>query len=176
MEYLTGSPRPCRAPAPPCSATSPGTAPAPTHCAPAPPAQRSLHTQVLSRAVASVTDALPSAEDDDDEDDSSSEEKEADNTKPNRTCGLGLPLVPPCGQARGGWAHTSITQGWSKQPRSPGSPGHAAVARARWGEQGWVQWEQLGWSRGLCQHGCIGVTAAAAEHPPHGERAAVARG
>lgn len=41
--------------------------------------------------VSSLADALPSAEDDDDEDDSSSEEKEADNTKPNRTCGMGFP-------------------------------------------------------------------------------------
>lgn len=65
--------------------------------------QRSTHTQILSRAVASLADALPSAEDDDDEDDSSSEEKEADNTKPNRTCELGLPVVLPCGEAGGGW-------------------------------------------------------------------------
>lgn len=34
----------------------------------------------------SFPDALPSAEDDDDDDDSSSEEKEADNSRPNRTC------------------------------------------------------------------------------------------
>ncbi|XP_009467111.1 PREDICTED: fibroblast growth factor receptor 1 isoform X5 [Nipponia nippon] len=49
-----------------------------------------LVTAALSAARPAPTlpdqDALPSAEDDDDEDDSSSEEKEADNTKPNRTC------------------------------------------------------------------------------------------
>lgn len=50
---------------------------------------------MFSRAVSSLADALPSAEDDDDEEDSSSEEKEADNTKPNRTCEMGLPLVLP---------------------------------------------------------------------------------
>lgn len=71
--------------------------------------QSSTRTQTLSRAVASLADALPSAEDDDDEDDSSSEEKEADNTKPNRTCELGLPVGLPCGEAGG--AHRSVAQG-----------------------------------------------------------------
>ncbi|XP_014811413.1 PREDICTED: fibroblast growth factor receptor 1 isoform X1 [Calidris pugnax] len=43
-----------------------------------------VHARMFSRALLSLADALPSAEDDDDEDDSSSEEKEADNTKPNQ--------------------------------------------------------------------------------------------
>ncbi|XP_059687479.1 fibroblast growth factor receptor 1 isoform X2 [Gavia stellata] len=56
-----------------------------------------LVTAALSAARPAPTlpdqDALPSAEDDDDEEDSSSEEKEADNTKPNRTCEMGLSLA-----------------------------------------------------------------------------------
>lgn len=69
----------------------------PAHKAPVPhwPRSGKVHAQVFSWAVSSLADALPSAEDDDDEDDSSSEEKEADNTKPNRTCQMGLPLVLP---------------------------------------------------------------------------------
>uniref|UniRef100_A0A8C5IKM3 receptor protein-tyrosine kinase n=1 Tax=Junco hyemalis TaxID=40217 RepID=A0A8C5IKM3_JUNHY len=75
---FSGSLCPCRAPAPLGTALT-------THhllCCASPKAPS--HTQALSRAVPSLADALPSAEDDDDEDDSSSEEKEADNTKPNQ--------------------------------------------------------------------------------------------
>lgn len=110
--------------------------PPPTHAS----HKGSTHTQTLSRAVPSLADALPSAEDDDDEDDSSSEEKEADNTKPNRTF-----WVCP-------WCCPGARQGEAGTPRAgAGSPGLLTVPRAQWGEQVWVQGvKQLAQSRGLC--------------------------
>lgn len=145
-ECSLGSPRPCRASALPCPPASLGTAPATSPRRSGlhqPRSQRSTHTQILSRAIASLADALPSAEDDDDEDDSSSEEKEADHTKPNRTCELGL---------RGEAGHTRAS------PRDgAGSPGQPAVARAQWGQQVWVQWaKQLGQSRGCASTAALG--------------------
>jgi len=152
---------------------------------PAPPCQppglRSLGkgrvcVRAFSRAVSSLADALPSAEDDDDEDDSSSEEKEADNTKPNRTCKMGLPLVlgqlgTLAGIPQGGRKAGEGGQGVPLQPRAPGG----SEGSARGAGLGAPGAKQPGPSKGMCQHGCVGVPAAAAtpaEPAPRKDRAA----
>lgn len=128
---------------------------------------------MFSWDVSSLADALPSAEDDDDEDDSSSEEKEADNTKPNRMCKMGLPVVLPWplwgGEGKLGTL-ASIAQGWRKagkdgqglplQPRARGSgegsaggAGLGALGKAAWSEL-WDVLARLRRGNCCCSHTC----------------------